>query len=111
MEELALPHVNEQIHEVRSLAAGYVVDVVHARPATLGVGVRGAINFIPRVVGDSADLARRRVFQDPASQPSPMPSSLASGSSEAGPATRPNRGTRSTSGTSRVADSVIIQSR
>jgi hypothetical protein len=47
MEELALPHVNEQIHEVRSLAAGYVVDVVHARPATIGVGVRGAINFIP----------------------------------------------------------------
>ena len=47
MEELFLPHEREQIHEVRSLAAGYVLDVVHARPATLGIGVRGAVNFIP----------------------------------------------------------------
>ena len=47
MEELFLPHVREQIHEVRSIAAGYVVDVVRRKPATLGLGVRGAVNFIP----------------------------------------------------------------
>jgi hypothetical protein len=47
MEELFLPHVREQIHEVRSLSAGYVLDVVRARPATLGIGVRGAVDFIP----------------------------------------------------------------
>jgi hypothetical protein len=47
MEELFLPHVREQIHEVRSLSAGYVLDVVRARPATLGIGARGAVNFIP----------------------------------------------------------------
>ena len=47
MEELFLPHVVEQVHEVRSLAAGYVIDVVRARPARIGLGVRGAINFIP----------------------------------------------------------------
>jgi hypothetical protein len=47
MEELFLPHVREQVHEVRSLAAGYVLDVVRARPARIGIGVRGAINFIP----------------------------------------------------------------
>ena len=47
MEELFLPHLREEIHGVRSLAAGYVLDVVHARPATVGVGVRGAVNFIP----------------------------------------------------------------
>jgi hypothetical protein len=47
MEELFLPHVREQIHEVRSVAAGYVLDVARARSATLGIGVRGAVNFIP----------------------------------------------------------------
>jgi hypothetical protein len=47
MEELFLPHVREQIHEVRSVAAGYVVDVAQARSATLGIGVRGAVSFIP----------------------------------------------------------------
>jgi hypothetical protein len=47
MEELFLPHEREQIHEVRSLAAGYVLDVARARSATLGLGVRGAVNFIP----------------------------------------------------------------
>jgi hypothetical protein len=47
MEELFLPHVREQIHEVRSIAAGYVVDVAQARAATLGIGVRGAVSFIP----------------------------------------------------------------
>jgi hypothetical protein len=47
MEDLFLPHVVEQIHEVRSLSAGYVVDVARARSAALGLGVRGAMNFIP----------------------------------------------------------------
>ena len=47
MEELFLPHEREQVHEVRSLAAGYVLDVVRARSAALGIGVRGAVNFIP----------------------------------------------------------------
>jgi hypothetical protein len=47
MEELFLPHVREQIHEVRSIAAGYVFDVARARSATIGLGVRGAVNFIP----------------------------------------------------------------
>ena len=50
MEELFLPHDREQIHEVRSLAAGYVLDVVHARPAALGIGVRGAVNFVPEAL-------------------------------------------------------------
>jgi hypothetical protein len=47
MEELFLPHLREQIHDVRGLSAGYVLDVVRARPAALGIGVRGAVNFIP----------------------------------------------------------------
>ena len=47
MEELFLPHLREEIHEVRILAAGYVLDVARARAATLGIGVRGAVNFIP----------------------------------------------------------------
>jgi len=47
MEELFLPHEREQIHEVRTIAAGYVLDVVSARPAALGLGFRGAVNFIP----------------------------------------------------------------
>jgi hypothetical protein len=47
MEELFLPHAREQVHEVRSLAAGYVLDVVRARPARIGIGLRGAVNFIP----------------------------------------------------------------
>ena len=47
MEELFLPHVREQIHDVKSIAAGYVVDVAQARSATLGFGVRGAMSFIP----------------------------------------------------------------
>jgi hypothetical protein len=47
MEELFLPHVREQIHDVRSFAAGYVLDVVRARPVAVGIGVRGAVNFIP----------------------------------------------------------------
>lgn len=51
MEELFLPHEREQIHEVRSLSAGYVVDVARARSATIGIGARGAVSFIP------ADLA------------------------------------------------------
>jgi hypothetical protein len=47
MEELFLPHEREQVHEVRSLAAGYVFDIVRTRPATLGLGVRGAVSFVP----------------------------------------------------------------
>ena len=47
MEELFLPHVREQIHEVRSVSAGYVVDVARSRRAALGIGVRGAVSFIP----------------------------------------------------------------
>jgi len=47
MEELFLPHVREQVHEVRGLSAGYVLDVVRARRASLGIGVRGAVSFIP----------------------------------------------------------------
>jgi hypothetical protein len=47
MEELFLPHEREQVHEVRSLAAGYVVDVARAGSATIGIGARGAVNFIP----------------------------------------------------------------
>jgi hypothetical protein len=47
MEELFLPHTREQIHEVRSVAAGYVRDIARARSATLGIGVRGAVDFIP----------------------------------------------------------------
>ena len=47
MEELFLPHVREQVHEVRGLSGGYVLDVVRARKAALGIGVRGAVNFIP----------------------------------------------------------------
>ena len=47
MEELFLPHEREQLHEVRTLAAGYLYDVVHARSATFGIGARGSVNFIP----------------------------------------------------------------
>ena len=47
MEELFLPHEREQVHEVRTVAAGYVLDVARAGSATLGFGVRGAVNFIP----------------------------------------------------------------
>ena len=47
MEELFLPHEREQVHEVKTVAAGYVFDVVRARPAALGIGVRGSMNFIP----------------------------------------------------------------
>jgi hypothetical protein len=47
MEELFLPHEREQVHEVRGVAAGYVLDVVRARSATFGIGARGAVNFIP----------------------------------------------------------------
>ena len=47
MEELFLPHEREQVHEVRTLAAGYLFDVVRARSATLGIGARGSVNFIP----------------------------------------------------------------
>jgi hypothetical protein len=47
MEELFLPHVREQIHDVGTVAAGYVLDVARARSATLGIGVRGAVAFIP----------------------------------------------------------------
>jgi hypothetical protein len=47
MEELFLPHEREQVHEVRSVAAGYVLDVVRTRPATLGLGVRAGVSFIP----------------------------------------------------------------
>ena len=47
MEELFLPHEREQVHEVKTVAAGYVLDVVRSRPATLGIGVRGSMNFIP----------------------------------------------------------------
>jgi len=47
MDDLFLPHVREVIHEVRSLSAGYVFDAVRARPASIGIGVRGAVNFVP----------------------------------------------------------------
>jgi hypothetical protein len=47
MEELFLPHVREQIHNVQSVAAGYVVDIARTRLATLGIGVRGTVAFIP----------------------------------------------------------------
>jgi len=47
MEELFLPHVREQIHNVQSVAAGYVVDIARSRLATLGLGVRGTVDFIP----------------------------------------------------------------
>ena len=47
MEELFLPHLIEQVHEVRSVSGGYVLDVAHAGSATVGLGVRGAIDFIP----------------------------------------------------------------
>ena len=47
MEELFLPHEREEVHEVRSLVAGYVVDVARAGSATIGIGARGAVNFIP----------------------------------------------------------------
>ena len=47
MEELFLPHEREQVHEIRAVSAGYVVDVVRARPAAIGLGVRGSMNFIP----------------------------------------------------------------
>ena len=47
MEELFLPHVREQIHNVQSVAAGYVLDIARTRLATLGLGVRGTVAFIP----------------------------------------------------------------
>jgi hypothetical protein len=47
MDDLFLPHVREVIHEVQSLSAGYVFDAVRARPAALGIGVRGAVSFVP----------------------------------------------------------------
>jgi hypothetical protein len=76
MEELFLPHVREQVHEVRSLAAGYVLDVVRARPATLGIGVRGAVNFIPDALA--------AFYGGP--RPVALPSSHVSGSTEGSPA-------------------------
>ena len=47
MEELFLPRMREQIHDVKSVAAGYVVDIAQVRSATPGIGVRGAVSFIP----------------------------------------------------------------
>jgi len=47
MEELFLPHLKEKIHELWSVSAGYVVDLARLRPAALGIGVRGSVNFIP----------------------------------------------------------------
>jgi hypothetical protein len=58
MEELFLPHEREQVHEVRTLAAGYLFDVVHARSATLGIGARGAVNFIPNELATFYGSAR-----------------------------------------------------
>ena len=47
VEELFVPHVREEIHNLKSIAAGYVREVARMGSATLGLGVRGNINFIP----------------------------------------------------------------
>lgn len=47
VEELFVPHVREEIHNLRGIAAGYVREIVRIGSATVGLGVRGNVNFIP----------------------------------------------------------------
>lgn len=47
VEELFVPHVREEIHNLRAISAGYLREIVRIGSATVGLGVRGNVNFIP----------------------------------------------------------------